>query len=348
MSFTLAGFLTVDHQIRVALGFTTTLDVALKIAGHSEHVTVPKVSRVLDRHSTSIAPTFDSQQLADLPGSRNMSALLAIAPGVQMPIMDVGGSTGALEGPNGAYGTDGANRPMVEGIVVQGIFNSGFMLDYGTIQEASVLTAAHGVEWPTRGRALAVRDQVGRQSISRNDCTRTTRTGAGSRRTSMTTRSRRGAQGGDGVSAREANRLWNYRDFNADAGGFIIKDRLWWYSSFRDQDIASRRVNFPCQTAPDTSDELRRQSDVPDLGSRYTLVAYAQKGSNHQPNRLDPVRSGRRCAPSATAINETEDSTADQRNAGWVWKGEWNAVINDALLFEVRVGSSGRDRTGGH
>ena len=29
---------------------------------------------------------------------------------------------------------------------------------------------------------------------------------------------------------------------------------------------------------------------------------------------------------------------------GWVWKGEWNAVINDTLYFEARVGQFGANR----
>ena len=55
----------------------------------------------------------------------------------------------------------------------------------------------------------------------------------------------RGAQGGGGLSPGDANRLWSYHDLNADVGGYIKKDALWWYSSFRDQDVAARQVNFP-------------------------------------------------------------------------------------------------------
>ena len=41
------------------------------------------------------------------------------------------------------------------------------------------------------------------------------------------------APAGGGLSATEANQMWHNHDVNADAGGFIVRDRLWWYSSIR-------------------------------------------------------------------------------------------------------------------
>ena len=44
---------------------------------------------------------------------------------------------------------------------------------------------------------------------------------------------------------RETRIALRYHDVNADIGGYIVPDRLWWYSSVRDQEISSRLVNFP-------------------------------------------------------------------------------------------------------
>src|SRR5262245_22553265 len=55
------------------------------------------------------------------------------------------------------------------------------------------------------------------------------------------------APSGGGLSARQANQVWKYRDANADLGGFVVRNRLWWYSSIRDQEIAARLVNFPVE-----------------------------------------------------------------------------------------------------
>jgi hypothetical protein len=80
-----------------------------------------------------------------------MFAILAATPAVQVARIEVGGSSGDAGGLYSAYGTLGANRPMVEGIQVAGISATGFTLDYGSFEEVSVLTAAHGAEWSAPG-----------------------------------------------------------------------------------------------------------------------------------------------------------------------------------------------------
>ncbi len=119
----------------------------------------------------------------------------------------------------------------------------------------SVGTAVHGAEWPLpgvqmqfisksggnryRGTLYADYEHHDWQSFNIDE-----------------SQIRRGAQGGSGLSPREANRLWSYHDLNADVGGYIKPDRLWWYSSFREQDVSARQVNFPVKPRRDTLGEL--------------------------------------------------------------------------------------------
>jgi hypothetical protein len=35
-----------------------------------------------------------------------------------------------------------------------------------------------------------------------------------------------------GIRDKDVNRMHVYYDFNADAGGYVKKDRVWWYGSF--------------------------------------------------------------------------------------------------------------------
>jgi hypothetical protein len=233
-------------------------------------------------------------------------------------------------------------RATVEGIIVTGLFGFGFTLDYGSFEEASVLTAAQGAESPTPGihtqfvtksganryRGALYADYENRHWQSFNvDADQINRV----------------APSGGGLLAREANQLWHYHDVDADGGGFIIKDRLWWYSSIRDQEIWSRVVNFPVKP------HVTRLTNYGGKGNYRiapgkTLVLYGQREQNHEPNRLDPFSFGGSDLSAATAINETEDSTANQHNAGWVWKGEFDSVLNDRLLFEVRLGQFGTEQ----
>jgi hypothetical protein len=72
-----------------------------------------------------------------------MLTILSSTPAVHVGRFEVGGSNGALGSPYSAYGTSGANRPLVEGINVSGIAPTGFTLNYGSFEEVSVGTAAH-------------------------------------------------------------------------------------------------------------------------------------------------------------------------------------------------------------
>ena len=150
--FWLEGFSTVSREgIHVGVAFTATVNIVLEVGAVSQSVTVERKSPVIDTQSTAIATGFDARQLANLPGSRSTFAILTATPAVQVGHFEVGGSSGDSGIPYSAYGTVGANRPMVEGIAVSGIFPSGFTLDYGSFSEVSVGTAVHGAEWPTPG-----------------------------------------------------------------------------------------------------------------------------------------------------------------------------------------------------
>ena len=209
-SFSLPPFKTHQHSVSVALGFTTTVDVELAVDAHEERLTVAARNGVLDRQSTAITETFDAGQLADLPGSRSMSALFEVAKSVVTPTAEGGGSVGAIgvSGSTGAYGTRGSNRPTIEGIVVSGINFGGLTIDYGSFEQASVLTGSHGAEWAKPGvhiqlvaksggnkyRGTLYADYANRYwqsfNVDRNQI-------------------ERGARSGGGLSAADANRLWH-------------------------------------------------------------------------------------------------------------------------------------------
>lgn len=343
LSFALDGFRTLAHEgIRVGLEFTATIDVGLDLATLPERVTVRGTGGPLDRHSTGITGTFDSRQLANLPSSRSMFALLASTPAVEVARIEVGGSSGAAGSAYAAYGTRGANRPMVEGISVTGIFPTGFTLDYGAFEEVSVLTAAHGADWPTPG--------VHMQFISKSGGNRYRGTlyadyeNRGWQSFNIDERQiGRGVQSGGGLSPRDVNRLWHYYDVNGDIGGYVIRDRLWWYASMREQEVSTRLVNFPVAPHRTHLTNYTGKGTYAVTPSNK-FIAFAQMGRNHQPNRLDPFGPSGSRLTAATAINQSTESTANQRGIGWVWKGEWNSVINDRLLFEVRMGQFGADQ----
>ena len=317
LSFRLPGFaISEPEPVRVGVGFTASLDVVLAVDALSEDVTVPARSGVLDRHATAVSYFFEWRELAALPTGRDMSGQLAATPGVE--------PTDVL-----AYGTRGTNRPTVEGILVTGIRSTSFRLDDGAFEEVSVATAAHGPSFATPG--------VHQQSVSKS--------GGNQYRGTVYAEHQNGRwqsinidaqQISRGAQAGGANRLDRRHDVNADLGGFIVKNRLWWYSSVRDQAISERLVNLPAdrhglRVANYTGKGTYR------ISPGNTFSAFGQRGWNSEPNRLEAFLP-------TSAIHETEASTANERGGGWVWKGEWNSTVRDTLLFEVRFGQFGAHR----
>jgi hypothetical protein len=341
LSFARQGFAVPEHAVRVSLGFTATLDVTLTLEAQRAEVVVTSRSGVLDRHSAAVADTFNSTQLDALPSSRSLAGVIGLAHAMYMPSMEVGAGLGLLAGSFSAYGRNSSPRHTIEGIVVTGLFGAGFTPDYGALEETAVLTAAHGAEWPTAG--------IHTQLVTKSGGNRY----AGSLHAGYENRHWQSANmdsdqvarvaAGGGLSASQVNQVWKYRDLNVDAGGFVRRDRLWWYSSIRGQEIATRLVNFPVE--PHRTQLTNYSGKVTARAAPgHTLVGYGQRGLNVQPYSLDPFGPPGSGLNAATAINEGVDSTAHQRNVSRVWKGEWDAVVGDRLLFDVRVGQFGWDQ----
>ena len=342
VSFALNGFRRVERQgIRIGIGFTAAVDIEMTVATEPERVTVRAAAAVLDRSSAATIRTFDAEELAALPNSRSILALLGTAPGMEVSRMEVGGGTGTGGGAYGAYGPRGGNRPALEGVVLTGIFPTVFTLDYGSFEEAAVLTAAHGPEWPQPGAHMQIVTKSGGntyrgglyadyenrhwQSFNVDD-----------------DQVRRGAQSGGGLSPREANRLWHFSDLNADLGGFVVRDKLWWYGSARRQDVSTRLVNFPVR--PQSTRITNQTGKITyGLSAQHRLTGFLQAGTTIQPHALQPFGPEGSRINAASALSTSDDSTAQRRVLGWVGKAEWNAVVGDRLLFELRAAEFGAD-----
>jgi len=79
----LSGFGPVTRSgIRVALGFTATVNIEMTPGAIAETVTVSGASPVVDLQSTNVTTHFDAEKLASLPGARDYWAVLAQAPAV--------------------------------------------------------------------------------------------------------------------------------------------------------------------------------------------------------------------------------------------------------------------------
>ena len=340
--FELAGFSTVRNEgIRVSLGFTATVNASLTVASLQESVTVTGQSPVVDTSATQIGNSFDAKQLSALPTSRDYFSLLAGSPAVQMARIDVGGSTNGTQQGFVVYGTSGQVRVIFEGLnATEATGAFGNYPDIGGMEEVQINTAAHSAEASTpgvqsqfisksggnefRGTLFAGYSPESWQSFNIDD-----------------DQIARGVRSGGGLEPQDVNRLAKYQDTNIGFGGYAIKDRLWWYGSYRHQDIKARFVNFPVK--PQTTILNNFSGKVTyNLSTNNKFIGYTQPSQKKQPQRFDSW-----LLSVDTGINSTEATTWNQNFWAWVHKAEWNGVLSDNAFAEIRGGQYGYDWTNG-
>ena len=336
--FELTGFSTVRNEgIRVSLGFTATVNAELKVASLSESIVVTGQSPVVDTSATQIGNTFDAKQLSALPTSRDYFSLLAGSPAVQMARIDVGGSTNGTQQGFVVYGTSGQVRVIFEGLnATEATGAFGNYPDIGGMEEVQINTAAHSAEASTPG--------VQSQFISKSGGNQFRGTFFGGYSAENwqafnidADQIGRGLIGGGGLDPEDVNRLNKYQDTNVGFGGYAITDRLWWYGSYRHQDIKARFVNFPVK--PQTTILNNYSAKVTyNLSQNNKLIGYTQPSQKKQPQRFDSW-----LLAVDTGINTSESTTWSQNFWAWVHKAEWNGVLSDNAFAEIRAGQYGYD-----
>jgi hypothetical protein len=223
ITYELTGFGTVMREnVRVGLGFTATVNTEMRVATLQETVTVTGESPVVDVSNTTTATNFGQERLASLPNARDFWTVLAAAPAIVV------------------------NRIVVEGIVnTEGTGAAGWYYDYGSIDEVAVETKGHTAEMPWPGvwsnfiaksggntyHGKVHADYQNKSVQARNIEDTATFLCPGGRCGNL--------------QPSDLNRLESYYDLNGDIGGYLKKDKLWWYGSLRDQNIKVLLPNFP-------------------------------------------------------------------------------------------------------
>jgi hypothetical protein len=334
VTYELTGFDTVVREgLRVGLGFTATVNVELRVARLNETVTVSGQSPVVDVATTKTSTNFDAQQLASLPNARDFWAILAAAPAIQMQRIDVGGSAAGTQTGYSTYDTKSdQHRPMVEGIVnTEGTNAAGFYYDYGSMEEVSITTGANTPDMPWAGVMSQFIAKSGGNTYHGKIYADYENENIQARNIDAD-QIARGVRGGGGLGPTDLNRLHSYHDLNGDIGGYVKQDKVWWYSSLRDQDAQSLLPNFPVKPFETHLQNVTGKVTY-SLNSNNKFVGFAQWGRKSQPNRLDTFLIG-----ATAAIHNSADSTWNQNYWAHTYKVGWDDVVNDRMFFEVHGG----------
>jgi hypothetical protein len=224
VKFELPGFTTLNVEgVTLSGGSTMTINGKMEVATLQETVTVTSQAPTIDLESSKVAVNWDQQKLDDLPYSRSLQSLIAMVPGLYATGYDVGGSSfGTGSGPGArTFGRSGGNVVMYDGMVWDQTYG-----DYGSFEEAQITTASKGADAMNPGLSMNLVIKTGGNQFH------------GSGMAQYQNGDMQSTNVNDALLAKGyapgTNKFTSLRDLYGDVGGPILRDRLWFYGSYRD------------------------------------------------------------------------------------------------------------------
>lgn len=332
VTYELAGFAPVKRDVRLDTGFVATLNEALGVGAITESVTVTGESPVVDIRTTSVATNLGKEALEQLPTSRSMWQVMNLAPGLRVSGVDVGGTAVGTQQSYANYGTSaGGNRPTLDGVDTrEDAGGAGFYYDYGAFQEVQIKAGGNDAEMATPGTAFMgiLKSGGDRFHGSAYFAWETPRLQSDNVTEELRAR---------GVGA--GNPLKAYRDGNADLGGPVLKQKLWFYGSYRNQMIKQGVSGYSASPGPDnlpgTADDVA--GDYLVTLTNYTGKLSGQLTSKHRFSGF--IQAQTKDYPERNADSyRYRESTWHQIFKPKAGKVEWSWVASDRTYVNAFLG----------
>ena len=335
LSYELAGFNSLKRSgISITLGFTANVNVELALATLQETVTVSGASPVIDTSTTRVQQNFKMEQLQSIPNGRDMWALLAVTPSVQMSRIDVGGNRAGTQTGYTAYGMSGQVRVLIEGInTTEGTGGAGFYFDYASLEEAFLGTSGQSAEMPNPGVQSQFIARSGSNTFQGEyhlDWYNNALQGSNIPEEYMAPTAFNGTNGSNAIR-RGSNEIQKYYDHDINLGGPIKKDKVWMFGTYREQFNAVAQPNFLFDSTFNTKLWNPVAKVTYQMNQKNKLIGYYQWGQKEQPNRL----------PTGSYTYASPEQTVFQNSGSWVYKAEWNSTLSDKFYLEARYGDFG-------
>jgi hypothetical protein len=240
LTFTLPGFNTVRREsIELTGNQTLTIPVDMRVGGLQETITVTGETPVVDVQNATRQLVMSDELIATIPATRAAGALLNATPGI------IVGETGAAVSPTmtafnarsstiNSTSVAGEGRYAINGFPLTAARSGGFAsVVYDTVNAEEVaVTVGGGLgESDIGGPLMNIVPKSGGNSLSGSAFLNT----AGDWSSSNNITSELQALN---PNLREAAGVINAYDYNASLGGPIVKDKLWFYGSYRKLDTS--------------------------------------------------------------------------------------------------------------
>ncbi len=242
----LSGFRTVSRgAVVVTIGASVAIDLVLEPGPVEEQVLVTAPSPAVDPKKTTVAATFGRERLQTAPTARDPWVILQLAPGIMIDRENVGGNESGQQsivlargdmagGPAFAFGglAGWNNLFMFDGVDVTDPVSVGLSshyYDFDAFDELTVTTGgAADVTVQTGGIVLNMVTRRGGNRVSLGG--RFYLTDSGLQARNLTADLRR-----NGIV--DTNKIQQIKDYGFDAGGPVVRDKLWAWGAYGVQDI---------------------------------------------------------------------------------------------------------------
>lgn len=333
----LSGFSTQRREgIVVVQNQTATIDVALKVGSMTEEITVRGEAPVVDTKSATVATNLDSMLLDTTPGGKDIWSILEYKiPGLVFDTPDVGGNQAGLQRAFTSRGTPNAqNVQLVNGVNVGDPAAIGFSMNYyepSTFENVQVTTGAQDISMGTSGTLINMVTRSG-----------TNRFGG----QALFTYQGKSTQWDNVDEALkeagfrpEANAVDYISNVNLQAGGPLLRNKLFYFASTNNQQTHVNVPGFPAVSpaqVPQTLDGNIRDSTAIQsvtgklnysLGSSNRFEAYGNYQWYDKPNR-------------GAGAGVTLDSNTKEDDTFLISQLSWSTVVSNALVGDTKIAYS--------
>jgi hypothetical protein len=313
LKFELDGFKTVIRKgIRLFVGKNVTLTVPMETTTIKEEVVVTAKANVVDTRKTTVGMNVSKEMIQSLPTARNPFTVLALAPGMMMDRVDVGGNesgqqssfyAGGASSDDTTWNVDGANITDNSAIG-----SAPAYLNVNAYEEMQITVGANDINAQTGGVQL---NFVSKRAGNRwaGDFHLHVQDKAWEMKQDLTEYMERRNFVVPGI-----NRLFQY---GINYGGPIVKDHVFFMGSYAVQDIHSRTI-------------------VGDEDATWLLSGYAkmnfQFGNTTGDLNLSHDAKKKWGRTVLSAAQQNSGSLYDQDGPGWVYYAGVQQVLGNLML----------------
>lgn len=343
INFDLAGFQSFRRAgLELTAGFAARVNATLPIGSLTESVTVSGASPVVDLTTTRGGSTIGANLLVtELPGSKTLADVVSLSAGLQNTAGEVAGSLGLTGRPRfSAYGLQSGNTNITMMIDGFQIIANYPVPDTGATDEVDVKTFGNTADIKEMGPAMNLVFKSGGKDFH------------GSLSEAFM------KQPSDNVDAALLARGFTvgaqqkyFDDLGADLGGRIVRDKLWFFGSYRKRFSKTSQPGLVLNAGPDgrflTGDE---PAAFPKLtGQNIDAKVSYQMSPKYQLNgfiaRDQTTNEAEiQIAPFGAAVNFAHTPWESTDPFNWLpdaRKLEFRGTPTNNLIFDVVGGKSG-------